>query len=356
MTAITTPISNPEVAAYLGYLPLELRQLMWRAHPLDGKLLLFDRDSGLNILLEGDETQHFQRAAPRTLLIAVTNACNLTCAFCYRDLKSRSEWRYDTLLRFCQDADHWGVLEVAFGGGEPMLFPDWQAFINEVYETTGLCINFTTNGTLLTRHFLERSAGKYGQIRVSLYEDNDWPTTLALLTHCQARFGVNWLMTPAELDTIDRKFQQLLSLGVRDFLLLSYKGSDAHLHLTPDACKRLSAFVNRIHQQFGATIQLKLDICWGDSLPTVPRLFTVNDCAAADEFLSITSDKRVKVCSFQPTHTGIPFETIDDVRTIWEQRRHMRQAAQIGGCARLPNRGLPVEGTNSAYIELGAIQ
>ena len=41
---------------------------------------------GMNALLQGDETAHLRRVAPRTLLVAITNACNLTCDFCYRDL------------------------------------------------------------------------------------------------------------------------------------------------------------------------------------------------------------------------------------------------------------------------------
>ena len=114
---------------YRGFLPPEVRGLPWRTHPMDGKLLLFERDTGLNALLEGDETAHLRRIAPRTLLVAITNACNLTCDFCYRDLENRSLWRYETLLDFCRAADEWGVLECAFGGGEPMLFPRWAEFI-----------------------------------------------------------------------------------------------------------------------------------------------------------------------------------------------------------------------------------
>lgn len=67
-----------DIAPFLVYLSSQLRDLRWHPHLLDGKLLLFDRDTGLNVLLEGDETRHLQRVAPRTLLIAVTNACNLT--------------------------------------------------------------------------------------------------------------------------------------------------------------------------------------------------------------------------------------------------------------------------------------
>jgi MoaA/NifB/PqqE/SkfB family radical SAM enzyme len=342
--------------SYRPFLPPEVRGLPWHAHPLDGKLLLFERDTGLNALLEGEETAHLTRIAPRTLLVAITNACNLTCDFCYRDLENRSLWRYDTLLEFCRAVDEWGVLEMAFGGGEPMLFPRWAEFINELYDSTRLCINFTTNGMLLTEDFLRQIAGKYGNIRVSLYEYNHWEATMKLLVGCGARFGVNWLITPAELPGIEAKMTRLLALGVCDFLLLGYKGRDPNMHLRGDDLARFSAFVNKAHQALGGAIQLKLDICFGDSLPDVPRLFSEPDCGAGDDFLSITSDKHVKACSFQGTATGIPFETVADLRAIWESRRKMQQAAHIGGCARLPDRGLSEGGSSHALIPLAAIQ
>jgi len=344
------------IEAFAAYLPPRLRSLPWRAHPLDGKLLLFERNTGLNVLLEGDETQHLRRAAPRTLLIAVTNACNLTCGFCYRDLQSRSLWRYDTLLEFCQQADQWGVLEVAFGGGEPMLFPHWQDFLCELYKTTQLGINFTTNGLLLTETFLYSVAGCYGQIRVSLYDNNCWSKTVALLARCQARFGVNWLITPEELKTLETKFIQLLNLGVRDFLFLSYKGNTSPgLHLTPADCRTLSDSINRIHTHWGHRVQIKLDICWGNTLSKVPRLFETGDCEAGNDFLSITSDRCIKPCSFH--HIGIPFETIYDVQNYWQRQRQVQRAALLKGCARLPNRGL-VEGgmTHDALIHLATVQ
>jgi pyruvate formate-lyase activating enzyme-like uncharacterized protein len=205
----------------IPYLPKALRTLNWRAHPIDGKLLLFDRDTGLNVLFEGEETSHFRRIAPRSLLIAVTNVCNLTCSFCYRDKRARSGWDYESLLRFCKEADQWGVLEVAFGGGEPMLFPCWDEFVNELYDTTRLAVNFTTNGTRLTRDFLRRIAGKCGQIRLSLYDENHWPETIRLLVDSGGRFGINWPITPHEQDHVETKFAQLLALGVRDLLLIS---------------------------------------------------------------------------------------------------------------------------------------
>lgn len=144
-------------------------------------------------------------------------------------------------------------------------------------------------------------------------------------------------------------------MGARDFLLISYKGPDPELHFSSHDYTRLAAFVNHVYSQSGDTTKIKLDVCWGDNLPHVPRLFAEDDCLAGDEFLSITSDKRVKPCSFH--HEGIAIDSLKDVRSYWEQARDARRAARIGGCARLLNRGLSQEGEpDGAIIPLAAIQ
>lgn len=330
------------LTSYTDYLPPELQRLNWRVHPQDGKLLLFERDSGLNILLEGDETAHLTRTAPRTLLIAVTNVCNLQCHFCYRDLKSASDWTYASLLDFCKQAGEWGVLEMAFGGGEPILFPQWEQFIHQLYDETNLAINFTTNGMMLTDDFLQSIAGKYGNIRLSLYDTNHHEDTIRLLVANGARFGVNWMITPDDLPTLEYKFLRLLELGVRDFLLLSYKGDDARLHFSGGHYTEFANFLNRMYRSLNGLAQLKLDVCWGKSLSDVPRLFVQDDCGALDDFISITSDKHLKPCSFH--HWTIPFETLADVRAFWNTQRQRTLPAKIGGCARLPERGLYTNG------------
>jgi hypothetical protein len=52
---------------------------------------------------------------------------------------------------------------------------------------------------------------------------------------------------------------------------------------------------------------------------------------------------------------GIPFETLADVRAIWEQQRQRRIAALIAGCARLPERGLIAKGASNTIIDLAAV-
>lgn len=336
------------LTSFIDYLPPPIQHLKWRTHPQDGKMLLFERDTGLNVLLEGDETAHLTRIAPRTLLVAVTNVCNLQCHFCYRNLKSPSDWTVDSLLDFCKQADEWGVLEMAFGGGEPMLFPEWERFIHQLYDETQLAVNFTTNGMYLTDEFLGSIAGKYGNIRLSLYDTNHYEDTIRLLVKNGARFGVNWMITPDDLPTLEHKFLRLLELGVRDFLLLSYKGADARLHFSHEHNVEFADFLNRMYKSLNGLAQLKLDVCWGKSLPDVPRLFTHEDCGALDDFISITSDKQLKPCSFH--QWTVPFDTLNDVRAFWEKHRQRMIPAATGGCARLPDRALNSDGSLNVTI------
>jgi ribosomal protein L7/L12 len=59
---------------------------------LDGALLLFDRESGTNVLFEGEELAHLRQRAPRSVQFGITNACNLACQFCSRDRAAESRW------------------------------------------------------------------------------------------------------------------------------------------------------------------------------------------------------------------------------------------------------------------------
>jgi hypothetical protein len=64
--------------------------MAFRSLPLDSALLLFDRETGINMLFEGPELAHLRMRAPRSVMFGITNKCNLACAFCSRDLDAES--------------------------------------------------------------------------------------------------------------------------------------------------------------------------------------------------------------------------------------------------------------------------
>lgn len=311
-----------------------------RPFPLDGKLLLFDRETGQNQLWSGGETAQLRQLAPRVLQIAITNVCNKTCAFCYRPLDAASAWTFDDLLELARFADKWGVLELALGGGEPTVLPRFSELVRAIWNETGLAVNFTTNGSRLTPALLRELRGVYGQIQLSIYDDDDYLAVIGRLVDAGARFGLNYLVTPARLATLEVDLWALVERGVRDVLLLSYKGADPLLHLGPAEQLAFDASAARLYRTLSGRLELKVDVCWGHRLRETPRLFDDGDCRAGSMFLSITSHRRVLACSF--ADEGIAFARPSELPAIWRTLRAARPAAAKQGCARLPGFGFVV--------------
>jgi hypothetical protein len=199
---------------------------------------------------------------------------------------------------------------------------------------------------LISPEVLRAIQGKYGQIRLSLYDDNDWRRTLALLVDAQARFGVNYLVTPARLDRLEDLVFELVSRGCADILLLSYNGRDARLHLAPADSRELARRVRPLAAALHGRCAIKLDVCWGDRMQGVPRLFDASDCGAGREFVVITSDRKLQPCSFH--HLAYPIETAADVLRLWREAKAMRGPVREPGCARLPDLGLTNLGVRNA--------
>jgi len=75
--------------------------------------------------------------------------CNMSCAFCYRSKAEGTE----KPLQFWKDAIPYfkelGIPQVAAGGGEPLMRPDWIKELAKKCKDNGLYFNFTTNGKMI---------------------------------------------------------------------------------------------------------------------------------------------------------------------------------------------------------------
>ena len=221
--------------------PLPLRRL--RRFALDGALLLFDRRTGLTAVCDGPETEHLRMRAPRVVQFGITNACNLACTFCSRDLEARSSWTVDSAFELLRDLDAAGTLEVAFGGGEPLLFKGIAELVHRLATETHLAVSLTTNGTRLSRSLATELAPNVGQIRLSLYDDVESEAALVALAESGVRFGINYLVTPERLPGLEARVFELAARGCTDLLLLSYNGRDRSLHLPLSQAREIAALV-----------------------------------------------------------------------------------------------------------------
>jgi len=320
----------------------------FRSLPLDGKLLRFDRDTGVNQLWSGDETAHLVQKAPRVLQVAITNICNKSCEFCYRPLDADSAWTFEELIELAHFCGAWGVLEFAFGGGEPTVFPRFTELMKRIWNETTMCPNFTTNGIKLSEKMLAELAGHYGQIQLSIYDDDDYWSAIDRLVAAEATFGLNYLVTPERVRTLEPDLYRFAERGVRDVLLLSYKGDDSSMHLGPRDLRRFDDSVSRLHEHFGEELALKVDVCWGSRLEKTPQLlYDGGDCGAGRGFMSIGSDKTVLACSFQ--QSGIRFDDVRELPAIYMKGKYDNAPAGPG-CARLPECGI---GIDASLVVLG---
>jgi MoaA/NifB/PqqE/SkfB family radical SAM enzyme len=211
--------------------------------------------------------------------------------------------------------------------------------VRRLHDETPLAVSFTTNGLLLDEQNLRDLGGAYGEIRLSLYDDNHWRERVRLLAGAGARFGVNWLMTPARLARLEETLCELVELGARRVLVLSYNGRDRALHLDREQTRDLELRVNALSRALARRCQLELDVCWGERLERVPRLFSKADCGAGREFVVLTSDKRVQPCSFH--QLAFPVASAQELLDAWRARREeLASASTLPGCARVKGFGL----------------
>ncbi|WP_294260311.1 radical SAM protein [uncultured Comamonas sp.] len=312
------------------------RQL-FRDYPLDGALLRFHPESGTSIRIENAETRHLQRVAPRVAMFGITNKCNLSCDFCSRDVQRESAWTVDSAAQVLQDLSAAGVLEVAFGGGEPFVFRGFADLVQQLHETTPLALNVTTNGLQIRPGSFVAYAGRLGQVRISLYDDPRWRDTAQVLSSYGQRWGANLLVDAAVLTMLPSLLGELAALGCHDVSLLSYIGADMRRHLTAEGRLQLAAMVQ------DAPLPCRLSVCFGDTVP-LPRLFDgadgSGDCGAGVDFVSITPDQRMQGCSFHDG--GLPARNAQEILAGWQhQRSRLAQPSLRHGCAGRKRAGVP---------------
>jgi hypothetical protein len=191
----------------------------------------FNRDSGLNVLMdEADLPEASWDLAPRQVSIALTNACDLDCPYCYAP-KIRAVLNYERVCGWLREFDRHGALGVGFGGGEPTLYPRLADLCEFATNETRLAVTFTTHGHHLSPRLLARLKGKVNFVRVSM--DGIGATYERLRRKSFADFtkrvrelgsiaplGINFVVNAETLGDLDGALAFAHTEGAREFLLL----------------------------------------------------------------------------------------------------------------------------------------
>jgi MoaA/NifB/PqqE/SkfB family radical SAM enzyme len=214
----------------------------------------FDRSTGLNVLLDDVPIpQDRWHLAPRYLSIALTNACELRCAFCYAP-KRPARLAADGVIGWLVELDQNGCLGVGFGGGEPTAHPQFVDLCERTAGETSLAVTFTTHGHRIDEQMAVRLRGNVNFIRVSMdgvggtYERlrgrafTEFRRKLDLVaTICP--FGLNVVINKDTVDELDQVAGFARAVGARELLLLPQQPTRAVAGIDYDASSRFEDWV-----------------------------------------------------------------------------------------------------------------
>lgn len=194
-------------------------------------LHIFFRKTGYNVLC--DEIQipsNLWAQSPRQISVALTNACDLACSYCYAS-KIPGILDEQKLVDWLAELDCNGCLGVGFGGGEPTLYPGFSQLCRRISATTGLAVTFTTHGHHLSSSLANQLRGYVHFIRVSVdgiggtYERLRKRSFSSLRDHLEivrnlAPFGINFVVNADTLPDLDAAISFAAEMGASEFLLL----------------------------------------------------------------------------------------------------------------------------------------
>lgn len=105
----------------------------------------------------------------KMLNIYLTNACNLHCTHCFMKAgkKLENELDKDDWIRVLDEFTQAGGQAVTFTGGEPLMYPDFEAIIKAAYRNH-LQITVLTNGILWTNELIDELSSLIAEVQVSI--------------------------------------------------------------------------------------------------------------------------------------------------------------------------------------------
>jgi len=245
--------SAPGDVPHLGR-PSRRSRLKARAGPAG--LHLFDRTTGLNILL--DEVRPppaVWAAAPRQVSVALTNACDLACPYCYAP-KVPATLHAGRLAGWLTELDANGCLGVGFGGGEPTLYRRLPEVCRYAAQQTGLAVTFTTHAHRLDEALAAMLVGNVHFVRVSMdgvaatYEvlrGRSFATLRQRLdtVRALAPFGINFVVNARTLPDLNAALDLAAETGAAEFLLLPEQPVRGRGGIDPGTALELQRWVAR---------------------------------------------------------------------------------------------------------------
>jgi sulfatase maturation enzyme AslB (radical SAM superfamily) len=236
---------------------------------------MFDRATGLNVLLdEISVPPALWATSPRYVSVALTNACDLACPYCYAP-KDPAVLDVERVASWLDELDMNGCLGVGFGGGEPTLYRGLAEICRYATQETGLAVTLTTHAHRLDDALATSLAGSVHFVRISMdgvgstYEALRGRSFAALRRRLEtlrtlAPFGINYVVNARTLPDLNAAIELAAEVGAAEFLLLPEQHTRDGGGIDHETVLALRGWVSL----YRGTVPLSVSEAGADGLPT----------------------------------------------------------------------------------------
>jgi hypothetical protein len=243
------------------------RDLVCRKDEGQNYWTLFNRSTGTKIRMsfenDGKRLEPTKAMAPELVDVKITDYCPFNCAFCYQDSTvkgSHADKRFvDSLAGALGDMR---VFEVAIGGGEPTLHPDFLEIL-QGFRQKGIVPNFTTkNLTWLNDHAMRpRVLELAGAFAYSVEKAADLEKLAALrdvYSIPERQLNCQYVMGTTGLYEFERLLEAAAERRMR-VTLLGYKQDGRGDQFKPEDYSGWPAVLKKIHDEHKWGIRIGID-------------------------------------------------------------------------------------------------
>jgi MoaA/NifB/PqqE/SkfB family radical SAM enzyme len=200
-------------------------------------MILYIPNTGTTIRFDRKETEVLFKVKPANdyhcelMHINITGRCNKLCEYCYVQQKHYDMPFHDFKILVDKAVDA-GVFQITLGGGEPLLHPEINKFMEYASPKINVCT--TTNGSV---RISPRIVRMFRQVNVSYHENyEELEEALRWLELNDVRRGINFVYNKNTVPYLPNVTQFASNFGA-EILLLQYKPireQDWNLYINPE--------------------------------------------------------------------------------------------------------------------------
>lgn len=266
---------------------------------------------------------------PVLIDLSLNNYCNLTCNFCYMSATSINNGEYLSMDDFdflLTKMINGRVLQIALGGGEPTLHPQFTDILKKLRINGDIIPNYTTNGTNLTEEILNASKKYCGAVAVSHSEERIKDTIEATkkLLHHGIKTNMHLVLLKSRIPKLSEITEQYAKLGISNVVLLLFKpmgrGSNLKNEILDSSDRKTLTIellkILKLYKKY--RVRLSIDACSSfivKDFPFLPQ--SIEGCTGAIYSAYVDWNLEMKPCSFMQDIQGFSLKH-NSIIKAWE--------------------------------------